>query len=291
MVTLQRGLKNGGVVMILFGSIYTFVLVMGLILYLSQGSLNELTAILWGLGGIVFIFTTPVFILGLGRIAAAANDVGKKARWATVLSLPLGLLGIASLIMAIAYLIRVLEYYDTAGLGTGLSITMTGGWMLIAASNYCAVGYLRDKAHLSRAKKILIAEIWLGMVLCVILSLMADSALEEFDTVGILYMILFIGPPIPLTVIGAVQYLSSSRVFKLPDPTTPVRVIESSPVKQHRTGGPLLPFIQYDFSDTLTPEMFAKGFCFHCQAFVSEEFVTCPKCHKDIEREDILRII
>lgn len=290
MVTLQRGLKNGGVVMILFGSIYTFVLAVGLILTLSGSNMKELIAVLWGIGGIVFIFTTPVFILGLGRIAAAANDVGKKARWATLISLPLGLLGVASLFMAIAFLIRALEYYDTSGLGTGLSISMMAGWMLVAASNYCAVGYLRDKAHLARAKKILIAEIWVGMILCVILSLLADSVLEKFDTVGVLYMILFIGPPIPLTVIGAVQYLSSSRVFKLPDPATPVRVIDPSG-KQPGTGTPLLPFIQYDFSDTLTPEMFAKGFCFNCQAFVSEDFETCPKCQNEIERQDILRII
>jgi len=291
MVTLHKGLRSVGVAMIIFGSAFAFLFLTGFLYVLSPNSLALFTGWFWGLGGLVFVFTLPVYMIGLCMVAAASRDVGAKAGKATLFALPLAVAGFISIFLSIPFFTRFI-YTGDVGMGVGTGITMPLGWMFLASANYCSVGYLRDQKHLKRARSILITEIWLGVFIGVFLSLMAGIVLDEIGAFGSVFLILYVGSPIPLIVIGAVQFISCSRLYFVRPSSGGVRVIPSRSADHRETPEmPLLPFIQYDFSDTLTPEMFAKGFCFSCQAFVSTEIVTCPKCGKEIERDDIVRII
>jgi len=246
----------------------------------------------WILGGFVFVVTLPVYIIGISRIGAAAKDIGIKANRTTLMSIPLGVMASICFILNIGFTYAFLKYNDTDGMGTGMSITMILGWIFMSGSIFCSTAYLRDRFHLSRAKKILAWEISIGVLICLLLPSIFVDLFQDYIDGGLFFILIYFGLPIPVCVIGCVQFLSCNKLYKLPEKTTPIKVIPSAPAAEPLPSEPvLLPFIQYDFSETLTPEMFARGFCFNCQAFVSSDLKICPKCNSPLEREDIVRII
>ncbi len=292
MVSIQKGLIAGGVSLIIFGSAYGFTVFVSMLVNLSLGALTEGTIAFWAFGAFVFLVTLPVYIVGISRIGAAAKDIGKKANRATLMSIPLGVMASVCFILNIGFTFKFLQYDGDYGMNTGMSVTMIFGWILMAGSTFCSTAYLRDGFHLSRAKKILAWEVSIGIMVGILLLTSIDALFRDFLQGGMFFILIYFGLPIPVCVIGAVQFLSCNKLYKLPERTAPVKVITPSQAQEVRSSQPLLlPFIQYDFSDTLTPEMFAKGFCFNCQAFVSSDLEICPKCNSPLEREDIVRII
>ena len=293
MVSLQKGLLSNGIVMVIFGSVYVFILLTGLLITIATSDADSaILGILWAIGGIMFVFSMPVYIMGLCKIGAASRDVGMKASRVTLFGIPLGVMGVISLFLNIPFLIEFVKNMDNRGLCIGMSLTMPLGWMLMAASSYCTVAHLRGKTHLVRAKTILTFELITGIALCVLLSLISTSLMDRFEALAPVYILLYVGPPLPVIIISAIQFFSCSKAYKLPETAPPVRVFSPTPKREpYMREPPLLPFVQYDFSGTLTPEMFAKGFCFNCQAFVSSSLEICPKCMSEIEKEEIVRII
>lgn len=289
MVSLYKGLKYCGIAMIIFGSVWAFVLSTAFIFWYLIDTPLEVLSLLWGLAGITFVFSTPVYILGISRIGAAAKDLGKSARRYALVAIPLGVAGVVSLFLSIGYL---LQFFEQEGGWLGLSLAGSPGWLLVAAANFFSVGRLRDREHLDRAKKIFFFEINGFLLVGIILSVVTYTMSTVGGDLTPSFLLLYLAPPIPLLIIGAVQFLSTAKLYKLPERSPYVEVVtpvsrEAPPTDEQR----LLPFVQYDFTDVLTPEMFAKGFCFNCQAFVSSELETCPKCNNDIETEEIVKII